>query len=111
MNLLDTLAYDAANTFLADFGETVTYTPVGNSPIALQALVYRLPASAAEGLSGSGVYKHEIMIACHPTAGVQVVNKGRDTVAFANRIGGTVESFVVREILQTDQGMWHLGVG
>jgi hypothetical protein len=111
VNQLDLLATDFANTFLGDFSETITYTPYGNSPITIRALIDRDVPTAIAGLNGAAAYKHEIMIANSATDGVLVVNKGKDTVILNNKVGGKVETFVVMPIIQNDQGMFHLGAG
>jgi len=99
------------NTFLVDFGEAITYTPYKNSPIQILAIINRNPASAIPGFSGSATYSHEILIANDATAGMQVVNSGKDTVTFASKIGGAPEKFIVKDIIEQDQGAWKLGVG
>jgi hypothetical protein len=109
--VLEWLAIDAENTFCNDFNEAITYTPFGSAPIELYGLIFRQPASAFSGLPGAAGYKHEIMLPVSCLNGLEVINKGKDTVAFSNKIGGKKETFTVMQILQTDQGIWHLGVG
>jgi hypothetical protein len=111
MNFLDTLAFDMVNTFLADFGEPLIYVSEGSAPISILAIIDREPASVFAGLSQSAGYKHTIVIANDPHFGRTVINKGKDVVIMANKIGGTNETFTVMNILKTDQGAWKLAVG
>jgi hypothetical protein len=110
-SLLNQLAIDAVSTFLTDFAETITYTPWQGAPIQIQAVIQRNVPSEIQGLPGASAYKHEIMIANDPTAGVAAINKSKDEVSFSNRVGEAAETFTVLQIIQNDQGIWHLGVG
>jgi hypothetical protein len=108
---LEWLAYDAVNTFLTNFAESITYSPADGEPVTIPAIIYRNPATTIAGLTGSTVYAHEIEIANSTWNGVTSINRSVDTVTFASVIGGTAEAFIVREIISNDEGMWRLGVG
>jgi hypothetical protein len=111
MNQNDLLAADAVNTFLVDFGETITYTPYQSSPITIQALINRNVITGIPGLTGATSYKHEVEIANDPTYGRTSINKGKDSVTMNNVVGGTTETFVVLQIVENDAGMFRLGIG
>jgi hypothetical protein len=110
MNQTDLLATDAVNTFLVDFGESIVFLPYRNSPINMMALVYRQTAISIPGLSGAGVNPIELQIANDSVAGVTVVNKGKDKVILSDKVGGNNEEFTVIDIIQNDQGFWHLSL-
>ena len=107
---LSGLAFDAINTFLVEFAETITYTPWQGTPFQIQAVINRDIPKEIQGLNGASSYDHEIMIANDPSAGVIAVNKGKDTVAFPNKVGGATMTFTVLQIIRQDEGMFHLAV-
>jgi hypothetical protein len=111
MSLNDDLAADAAYMISADdFGETVTYTPYGNSPVTITAVVdRRIPSRIAEvtnNLSNDIV----VTIQNHATLGVTSVQTGRDKITVSPIYGGTPKAMVVTEVLSADAGVWTLKV-
>ena len=100
-----------SESFVRDFGEEIRFAPFQEAEVKVRAIIDRDPASAVPGFPGSGTYKHEIQIARHPRFGREKINKGKDAVWFSKVVGGPVEKYMVLQIIKSDQGMWHLGVG
>jgi hypothetical protein len=111
MSFKDGLAEDAGKVFLnsSEFAEDVIYTPKGASPLAIKAVVNRRRLDPAYEDTGRTLLNQaEIFIANDASLGVVSINKGQDTVSFAETLGGAVISWVVADILNQDEGMWHL---
>lgn len=92
-----------------EYAEIILYTPKGGVAKSIKSIVDRkriLPAGENSGRTLTN--QVEIMIANDPTYGVSSVNKGGDTVSLPERIGGTSKSWVVADILEQDEGCWHL---
>ncbi len=105
------LAQDAIKAFLDGeaFAEGITYTPKGSAPKQIKAVIIRKRIDPAYEDTGRVLLNQaEIFIANDATAGVTSINKGGDTVSFAETIGGTAVSWVVADILDHDEGIWHL---
>jgi hypothetical protein len=111
MSFKDQMAKDMAVTVLNtnEFAEVITYTPYGGTAKQIAAQVERRRISPASEDSGRTLIGQvEIYIANNESRGVTAVNKGRDTVIFPETLGGPDIEFVVVDILEQDQGMWHL---
>ena len=105
------LAEDMAKTFLngEEFAEDVTYTPKAGMPKAIKAVINRKRLDPAyEDTGRTLINQAELFVANDATAGVVSINKGGDTVSFAEAVGGAVISWVVADILNQDEGFWHL---
>ena len=104
-NLDSLLVSDMAGPLLADFGESISYTPSGGSPCSIQAIVHReLP----ETINSSLVNTIDIEIANHPTLGIQTVTRMGDVVTVALREGATPGPLKVVAIVAQDPGYWRL---
>lgn len=114
-SFLDTLAYDAINVFCNDFAESVIYTPYEGTPKTYQAVIFREIPVVVAGLDGASSYKFELYLPNDASGvdGPATINKGKDQVTLMTKVGVGVQpqSFVVLQIVQSDEGMWHLGIG
>lgn len=105
------LAQDAVKTFLNldEFAEEITYTPKDGVAKVIKAVVNRQRIDPAPEDAGRILINQcEIFIANNNVSGIASVNKGGDVVSFAETIGGAVISWVVADILNQDEGIWHL---
>ncbi len=111
MTFKSQLAQDAIKAFLdgAVFAEDITYTPKGSAPKLIKAVIIRKRLDPAyEDTGRTLINQGEIFIVNDATAGVTSINKGQDTVSFAETIGGAAINWVVADILDHDEGLWHL---
>lgn len=111
MSFKTQLAQDAAKAFLnpQEFAEDVTYTPKTGVPKAIKAVINRKRLDPAyEDTGRTLINQAELFIANDVLSGVVSINKGGDTVSFAETIGGAVIGWVVVDILNQDEGIWHL---
>lgn len=111
MTFKSQLAQDAIKAFLDGdaFAEDLTYTPKGGLPKVIKAVIIRKRIDPAyEDTGRTLINQGEIFIANDAAAGVVSINKGQDTVLFAETIGGTAINWVVADILDHDEGIWHL---
>lgn len=111
MTFKSQLAQDAIKVFFDGdaFAEDLTYTPKGGLPKVIKAVIIRKRIDPAyEDTGRTLINQGEIFIANDAAAGVTLVNKGQDTVSFAETIGGTAINWVVADILDHDEGIWHL---
>lgn len=92
-----------------EFAEEITYTPNGGSPITINAIVTRSRLDPAEEDGGRILQNQcEIQIANDATDGVTSVDKGNDMVSLPAVVGGDSVEWVVIDILEADEGAWHL---
>jgi len=111
MSFKDQTSDDVGKVFLnsSEFAEDVIYTPKAGAPKPLKAVINRRRLDPAfEDTGRTLLNQAEIFIANDAAAGVTSINKGGDTVSFAETIGGAAISWVVADILNQDEGMWHL---
>lgn len=111
MTFKSQLAQDALKAFLdgAAFAEDLTYTPKGGAPKIIKAVIIRKRLDPAYEDTGRVLINQaEVFVANDAAAGITVVNKGQDVVSFAETIGGAAINWVVADILDHDEGMWHL---
>lgn len=111
MTLKNQLAQDAGKVFLnaAEFAEDITYTPKAGAPRLIKAVINRKRLDPAyEDTGRTLINQAEVFVANDAVTGVASINKGGDTAAFAETIGGVVISWVVADILNQDEGIWHL---
>ncbi len=111
MAFKDDLVADAVNTFANsdEFAEDIVYTPKGQAAKTISAIVNRRqPAPSPENSGRSLTSSVEILIANDPDDGIISVNVGGDTAQLPERVGGNVATFVVADIIEQDDGMWHL---
>ncbi|MDD5736679.1 MAG: hypothetical protein PHH20_00115 [Candidatus Omnitrophica bacterium] len=105
------LANDAKSAFLnaGEFAESVTYTPKGGTAKIINAVINRKRLDPAyEDTGRTLINQAELFVANDALAGITSVNKGGDMVSFAETISGAVISWVVADILNQDEGIWHL---
>uniref|UniRef100_A0A6M3LZJ6 Tail protein n=1 Tax=viral metagenome TaxID=1070528 RepID=A0A6M3LZJ6_9ZZZZ len=113
-----TLQDDMDNIFLdAGFEETIIYTPSGGTAKSISAIVYRQGAkesSSNRRLSNAQnrTYDIEIDISTDVTNGIANVTTREDKVALKREIGdSTNTTFLVKGIIQDDEGAKRLGIG
>ena len=105
----DDLLTDTKDVFLAgddEFDETITYTPAGESAKSIQALVAKV-ALEPGGEKRSLRNQAEVYVANDAAAGVTSIDKTDDKIGLADRDGVSRTARVV-EIMESDEGMWHL---
>lgn len=113
MSFQTQLAVDMVTTFAdtAYFGESVSYTPSGGSPVTRNAVIRRrvTPRDMNRGSVESPINTFEVWIANDATTGVASVKAGFDTVAFKKVLSDAANTtFRVTKILHQDPGAWHL---
>jgi len=111
MSLKNELTKDVINTFFNadEFAEDIAYTPKGESAKSIRAIVNRKrldPSMEDSGRVLAG--QAEIFIANDAVAGVSVVFKGQDKVSLSELMGAPAIDWVVIDILNQDEGMFHL---
>lgn len=111
MSLKSQMKYDAMNCFLNsnEFAEDITYCPHGGTNKSLKAVVNRQRITPAGEDGGRTLAQDfEVMIANDDTYGVTSIKKGYDKVIIAKTVSGDDATFVVAEVINQDDGMWHL---
>jgi uncharacterized phosphosugar-binding protein len=111
MTFKSQLAQDAIKAFLdgAAFAEDITYTPKVGVPKIIKAVIIRKRIDPANEDSGRVLLNQaEVFLANDAVSGVTSINKGGDVVSFAETIGGAAITWVVADILEHDEGIWHL---
>jgi hypothetical protein len=111
MTLKSQIAQDAVNAFLNtnEFAEEITYTPKGGAPKIIKAVIIRKRLDPAYEDTGRVLINQgEVFVANDAVSGVASINKGGDIVSFAETIGGTAINWIVADILDHDEGLWHL---
>lgn len=111
MTLKTKMQADAVQTFLNtdEFAETITYTPYGGTNKSIKALVDRKRLEPMTETSGRFLSNTaEVMIANHATYGVTSVAKGYDKVIMEKSPGGDSQTWLVIDVMASDDGMWHL---
>lgn len=114
MTLKSQMDDDMINTFLNsnEHAEAISYTPYGGVAKSINAIVLRRRLDGIGPDRGMTMAKTcEIYIANNATSGVASVDKGRDKVSFAALVGGTARTWTVLEVMDSDDGAWHLLVG
>ncbi len=101
-----------ADTFLANFGEPVTYHPKGGSTRDIIAIVDRNPIASITGLPHGNTPKMLIIVKNDADGGISSseVNAGGDKVALSVRIGETAQQRRITSVVWNDIGMMHLEV-
>ena len=111
MTFKSQLTQDAIKAFLdgAAFAEDLTYTPKAGVPKIIKAVIIRKRLDPAYEDTGRVLINQgEVFVANDAASGVASINKGQDTVLFAETLGGTAINWVVADILDHDEGLWHL---
>ena len=111
MSFKNELSKDMINTFLNtdEFAETITYTSKGEAPREIKAIVNRRRLDPrAEDMGRVLTKEVELIVANDAEAGIISVNKGQDEVSLPELTGGPAISWIVSDILNQDEGAWHL---
>ena len=111
MALKQGLSQDIINCFLNldEFAEVIIYTPKGGSAKEIRAIVNRKrldPSLEDSGRVLAG--QSEIVIANDAVYGISLVSKGQDKVSLPEVIGASAIEWVVIDIIDHDEGMFHL---
>ena len=106
------LLSDEADTFLANFGEAVTYHPKGGSTRDIIAIVDRNPVASITGLPHGNTQRMLIIVKNSADDGISSseVNTGGDKIALDVRIGQDDQQRRVTSVVWNDVGMMHLEV-
>lgn len=113
MTLKSQMGDDAVKSFLnsAEFAESIVYTPSGGSPKTINAVIVRKRLDADQQDQGHLLENQcEVYVANDATSGVTSVTKGKDILSFPERVGGASVDWFVEDVIQKDDGMWHLVV-
>ncbi len=111
MTFRDQLKSDGLNTFLntGEFAESIKYTPYGGAQKTISAIVDRQRNDTAPETAGRDmIHQMEIWMSNDPTHGISTINRGGDKVILPGVMGGADQTYVVVDILGSDDGMWHL---
>lgn len=104
MTLATQIAADVADVFLNsdDFGETVSYTPVGGSARSIVAVVVTMPSDLTQESSHEVAHNFvSVLAAKSASTGIEAPAKG-DTIVWSGRIYSWVG------IIHQDAGAWQL---
>jgi hypothetical protein len=112
-NTFDEELVATAAEFSSTFGETVTYYPAAGGSREIEAVVNRRPPAELDGPPHGVGPEIEIAVANDATTGISSseINKMKDQVKLAVRIGQTAEKRLVTEIISQDAGMMTLELG
>lgn len=116
--LADRLTADA-EMFVATFGETVVYTPLGGEGRNILAVVDRHPAAGGPGgrvavpRIAVGACNRQTAISDDEVGGIgsAEVNTGGDTVTLARRLKKAAETLQLTRVIGHDEGMMHVEIG
>ncbi len=110
-SVLDGLLAGEADTFLANFGESITYYPKGGSSRSIVGVVDRNPVSGVNGVPHGNTSKFVILVKNAAADGISSSEVDTlDKIGFPNRIGRTAIQKRIQEIQWHDYGMLYLGV-
>jgi hypothetical protein len=113
MSFKDSVKEDSKNIFLntGQFAEEITYVPNGESEKIIRAVVIRYElAPAEENINRSLKKQAEVMIANDADEGMAVINKKDDRIKI-NDTQGIEREARIDDVLNSDDGMWHVLVG
>lgn len=113
MTLKSQMGDDAVNLFLntGEFAESIVYTPSGSAPKTINAVIVRKRLDADQQDEGHLLENQcEVYVANHAVSGVDSVAKGKDILSFPEQPGGAPVDWFVEDVIEKDDGMWHLVV-
>lgn len=103
MTLRETIARHAADVLnrTDHFGEVVTYTPIGGSPVSVQVVVDRRDIESAESTTRVGrlsayVFVPKSKLASYPSPG--------DSITMAMTMGASASTARVTSVIEEDEG-------
>jgi len=109
---LTTARAAAADHLLAEFGESVTYTPTGGAPAArsITAVIDRRQPGPLDGVPHGGGPDLTATVKNDVTTGITAaeVDTGGDTISVARRIGETPVARRITKIISQDSAMLTL---
>ncbi len=109
---LDGVLAAEADTFLAAFGEAVTYYPKGGGSRDIIAVVDRNPVAGIDGVPHGNTSKLVVKVKNDSDDGISSseVETGGDKIKLSVRIGKTASQKRINSIHWHDYGMMYLGV-
>jgi len=113
MSLKEKLLEDSSDIFLnnSEFAEEITYISSTSKAILIDAVVVRLGLEpGAENVSRSLRNQAEIYVANDGVSGIIKLDKKDDRIVL-NDSEGIRRNARINEVLNRDQGMWHLLIG
>lgn len=100
-----------APAILADFGESIVYTPQGQAPRTITAIIERFPLRQ-DALGGRPVVVNaiELWFPNDPATGLTTVKDGFDRVTLKmNQDDAAARELRVSKIMgDSDAGLWHV---
>jgi hypothetical protein len=111
MSLKNELSKDIINTFLNtdEFAEEISYVTDTGASRVIKAIVNRQRLRPSPENSGRILLNQvEIIIANDAENGLASINKSMDTFIFPALLGQAPVQWVVVDIIDHDQGAWHL---
>jgi len=99
-----------AQTFLHDFGETVTYKPRSGKPRAIKAVVDRSPPAPVEPGAIAPLATITVANDQHEGIASDQLDTGGDEVDMAVRVGAEPTTRTITALLDQDDGMITLEV-
>jgi len=112
MGLLhDQMAVDSETFTDTDaFGESVLYSPRNGTAVTIYAVVERDSRRLESMLGEAMIGAVEVWIRNDSLKGRASIDTGGDRVTLADRMNGTARSMKVAQIIDQDDGMWHLAL-
>ena len=113
MSFKDQLSQDAVDCLLnrAEFAEEITYTPSVGSPKIIKAVIVREGLEpSSENVARSLRKQARLYIANDEASGITQIDKNDDRITL-NDVEGNPKEARINEVLNKDEGVWHLLVG
>ncbi len=114
MSFKTQLDSDMNSTFLRsdEFAERIVFTPKNGLPKTMNAVVVRKRIEPSGQTPMRSPRKQcEVYIANNNESGVTSINKGNDKLNFPEYTGEDNVDWIVEDILNSDDSLWHLLVG
>lgn len=91
------------------FGETVTFTPRGGDARSITVIAHRRQRAQGASYGGNIV---DVWAKIDAAEGISEAEMtlGGAKIAIAPSIGDTAKSYVLRNLIEQDHGMWHLEI-
>lgn len=88
------------------FGESITITPSGGSPVSATGIVNRDPLQGV-GPDGTVAIDYPLSVWVKRTD-LSTVTVNADTIAVAAKENGSAVTYTVKALLEQTGGLWHL---
>jgi hypothetical protein len=100
--------YDFAAFKNSPFGESITYTSVGQTAKVINAVVFRNQSKKSDGKSDVPIVYYPIVVEIDRTD-ITTVTENEDSIV-CNDIAGELKTFRVRKVIYSDAGCFKLGL-